>query len=100
VCFVFVDLCVQPNALNANRIGVGACVWEGELLLCAYLASLPRHRFMGARCLELGSGPGLAGLLVAKLGGIAHITDKEVSAAWSCPGKLWPGRRERRRRRC
>jgi hypothetical protein len=29
---------------------------------------------MGAHCVELGSGPGLAGLLVAKLGGISHLT--------------------------
>jgi predicted nicotinamide N-methyase len=59
---------VQPKALNASRMGVGACVWEGEMLLAAYLASMPRHRFQGARCVELGCGPGLAGMVLAKMG--------------------------------
>lgn len=58
----------QPKALVASRMGVGACVWEGEMLLAAYLASLPRHRFIGARCVELGCGPGLAGMVLAKMG--------------------------------
>ncbi|KAJ9518920.1 hypothetical protein QJQ45_026231 [Haematococcus lacustris] len=81
---VTVKLKQQPHALTARRMGVGACVWEGEMLLAAWLAAQPRHRFQGCRCVELGSGPGLAGLLVAKLGGIvsggqgAYITDKEV----------------------
>lgn len=48
--------CPQPKALNATRMGVGACVWEGELLLAAYLAGLPRHRYIGATVIELGSG--------------------------------------------
>eukprot|EP00798_Chlamydomonas_sp_ICE-L_P020002 gene20002-26715_t len=65
----------NPHALTAARMGVGACVWEGELLLAAYLASLPQHRYIGARCVELGSGPGLIGLLMAKLGAKVVITD-------------------------
>lgn len=104
---------MQPHALGAARIGVGACVWEGEMLLAAYLASLPRHRFVGeqtpvhsvthmqpqslrsiflrlcalsvhhppwmwmcvcvcvcvgARAIELGAGPGLAGMVLARMG--------------------------------
>ena len=58
----------EPHALNATRMGVGACLWEGELLLAAYLATLPLHRYIGARVVELGSGPGLVGLMLAKLG--------------------------------
>jgi hypothetical protein len=27
----------QPHAITAKRMGVGACLWEGELLLAAYL---------------------------------------------------------------
>lgn len=82
-------------------MGVGACVWEGEvrgkgleilsllcrlqtpileaivpqLFLAAYLAYQPRHRFMGQRVIELGSGPGLAGILLAKLGSRVWISD-------------------------
>lgn len=29
----------QPKAINATRIGVGACVWEGELFLATYLGA-------------------------------------------------------------
>ncbi|MEW5306214.1 MAG: hypothetical protein WDW36_008696 [Sanguina aurantia] len=71
-----VSLHQKPHALNYDKIGVGACVWEGELLLAAYLCSLPRHRFMGARCIELGAGPGLAGLFMAKMGAKVVLTDK------------------------
>lgn len=39
----------QPHALTAARMGVGACLWEGELLLAAYLSSQPLHRYIGAR---------------------------------------------------
>lgn len=28
---------MQPHAITAKRMGVGACLWEGELLLAAYL---------------------------------------------------------------
>lgn len=28
---------LQPHAISAKRMGVGACLWEGELLLAAYL---------------------------------------------------------------
>ena len=41
---------------------------EGELFLAAYLATLPLHRYIGTRVVELGSGPGLIGLMLAKLG--------------------------------
>lgn len=65
----------QPHALNATRVGVGACVWEGELFLAAYLAHLPNHRYIGQRVIELGSGPGLAGILLAKLGAKVLVSD-------------------------
>jgi hypothetical protein len=90
----------QPKDLNEGRVGVGAAVWEGELLLATYMAlAIPTHRLIGARVIELGagmssaaqsevlsarnwifkvvhwfcalfctSGPGLAGLLLAKMG--------------------------------
>ncbi|KAG2498939.1 hypothetical protein HYH03_003129 [Edaphochlamys debaryana] len=72
---VSVTIKQQPKAINATRMGVGACVWEGELFLAAYLASLPIYRYIGARVVELGSGPGLVGILLAKLGAKVYITD-------------------------
>lgn len=38
-------------------------------------AAQPRHRYIGARVVELGAGPGLAGLMLAKLGARVAITD-------------------------
>ena len=46
----------QPHALTAARMGVGACLWEGELLLAAYLSSQPLHRYIGARVVVGGVG--------------------------------------------
>lgn len=37
---VAVCLKQQPNAISATRMGVGACMWEGELVLAAYLGEL------------------------------------------------------------
>jgi hypothetical protein len=34
---VMIRLKQEPHALNATRMGVGACLWEGELFLAAYL---------------------------------------------------------------
>ncbi|GBF87904.1 N-lysine methyltransferase-like protein [Raphidocelis subcapitata] len=68
----------KPRDIPASRMGVGACLWEGELLLAAYLAAQPRHRFIGQRVIELGAGPGMAGLMVAMFGAEAVITDKDV----------------------
>jgi hypothetical protein len=38
---VTVRLKQEPGGLNASRLGVGACLWEGELFLAAYLGALP-----------------------------------------------------------
>ena len=48
------------------------------LLLLLLAAAAPAPRYTGMRVLELGSGPGLAGLLAAKLGARVVITDKAV----------------------
>ncbi|KAK9815244.1 hypothetical protein WJX72_000525 [[Myrmecia] bisecta] len=66
----------QPSKLTANRLGVGACLWDGALVLTAYLSAQPRDSFQGLRCLELGAGVGLVGLVLAKLGASVMLTDK------------------------
>jgi hypothetical protein len=68
----------QPTSITAKKVGVGACLWDGAILLAAYLVSMPRHKFVGARCIELGAGVGLVGLALAKMGA-------EVSTAFQRP---------------
>jgi predicted nicotinamide N-methyase len=58
----------KPRAIPAAKMGVGAVFWEGELALSAFLVAQPRHRWQGATVVELGAGPGLAGLVAAALG--------------------------------
>lgn len=71
----FLPLQAQPSGLTAKKVGVGACLWDGALVLAAYLRTLPRHRFHGMRCVELGAGVGTVGLVAARLGAHATITD-------------------------
>ena len=59
----------QPKSITARKVGVGACLWDGALLLALYLvACWPRYKFVGLRCVELGAGVGLVGLALAKMG--------------------------------
>lgn len=65
----------QPEGLTATKVGVGACLWDGALLLAAFLVAQPRHRLVGARCVELGAGVGAVGVAAAKLGARVVVTD-------------------------
>ena len=38
----------QPRALTAARLGVGACIWDGALVLAAWAAAQPAGTFAGA----------------------------------------------------
>lgn len=44
-------------------------------MFLSLLKHLPSS-LQGARVIELGSGPGLAGMLLAKMGAITKLTDK------------------------
>lgn len=72
-----VQVIQKPNKLSYEKIGVGACVWDGAMLLGGYLASLPRHRFIGMKCVELGAGVGALSVLLAKMGARVYSTDIE-----------------------
>ncbi len=65
----------SPLGLTAQKIGVGACLWDGAILLAAYLVAQPRYRFVGAKCIELGAGVGLVSAVLAKLGARVITTD-------------------------
>lgn len=65
----------SPLGLHAQKIGVGACLWDGALLLAAYLVSQPRYKFLGAKCIELGAGVGFVSAVLAKFGARVTTTD-------------------------
>ncbi|KAI3433337.1 hypothetical protein D9Q98_003155 [Chlorella vulgaris] len=70
----------QPHQLagagvNPDKLGVAAALWDGALVLAAYLVEQPRYRYLGMRCVELGAGVGLVGLALAALGARVTITD-------------------------
>lgn len=65
----------RPTSLTAQKMGVGACLWDGALFLAAYMLSLPHYKFTGARCVELGAGVGLVSMALAKLGARVIVTD-------------------------
>ena len=65
----------QPNSLTGARIGVGACLWDGALLLAAYLISQPHYKYVGAKCVELGAGVGLVSVVLAHLSAAVITTD-------------------------
>lgn len=64
-------LCLE-HTLATPLEDVGTQIWRGSLLLCDWL--LTRH-LEGKRCLEVGSGAGLAGILAASRGAAATLTD-------------------------
>lgn len=67
----------NPTALKGAKIRVGAAVWDGAYVLASYLDAQPQGAFTGLRCVELGCGCGLLGLLLARLGAAAvYLTDK------------------------
>lgn len=64
---------------------MGACLWDGALVLAAYLLTLPRRRFFGMRCVELGAGVGTLGIIAAKLG--SHVRARGVEGEGGSAGE-------------
>jgi len=43
----YAHIYLQPQSIKASSVGVGAVLWEGELLMAQYLSKMPHHRFIG-----------------------------------------------------
>ena len=55
----------------------GAYLWDSAIILSRWFElAVPRHRLLGAKCIELGAGVGLVGISVACMG--AHVTLTDI----------------------
>lgn len=75
----------KPLELSAKKLGVGACVWDGAFMMAAYLAE-QQSSYEGKRCVEVGAGPGLVGLVLAKLGAEVRTSGQNSVNRSSCFG--------------
>jgi predicted nicotinamide N-methyase len=66
-----------PSAAAGEAVRVGCCVWDGAFVLAAWLDAQPAGMFAGKRCVELGAGIGLVGLVCARLGASVVLTDRQ-----------------------
>jgi len=70
----------NPTLLQKTKPGevrVGACLWDSAYILSALLEHLVGNgdlELEGARCVELGAGCGLVGLVAARLGASVMLT--------------------------
>ena len=72
-CLLVRLFCALPRALvhRPSLTALAESVWAPSPNGAAAArapAAQPRHRYIGQRAIELGSGPGLAGLMLARLG--------------------------------
>eukprot|EP00884_Botryococcus_braunii_P001661 jgi/Botrbrau1/11496/Bobra.0360s0017.2 len=90
----------QKPQLLKGKLGVGACIWDGALVLAEYISGLAIESIGGSRCVELGSGVGLVGLVMARLGAQVVLSDKpsmlsilksNIAKNWLAPGSYRPG---------
>jgi len=69
-----VHISQRPKSLSYSQVGVGACLWDGSIVLAANLIASSRN-FIGSKCIELGAGVGLVSIVLAKLGSQVYATD-------------------------
>lgn len=71
----------QPVLINEKHntgLGTGTVVWDGSVLLAKYLEA--RYSTMaGMKVVEVGCGPGVAGIAAAVLGAEVTLTDLEYA---------------------
>ncbi|KAF7301547.1 Protein-lysine N-methyltransferase EFM6 [Mycena indigotica] len=67
---VDIDLKLDP------KWGCGGIAWPAAEVLCRYLVRRGTNSLNGKTVIDLGSGTGLCGLLAAKLGATAFVTDQ------------------------
>ena len=77
--FLSIDLVQLPRCLSSSKVGVGAVLWDGGIVLTALLASLPPSALLGEVIVELGAGVGAPSLAAAKRGARVISTDKEAA---------------------
>jgi len=77
--FLSIDLVQLPRCLSSSKVGVGAVLWDGGIVLTALLASLPPAALFGEVVVELGAGVGAPSLAAAKRGARVISTDKEAA---------------------
>ena len=54
----------------------GSYLWDSALIMVKWFETIvPRHRLMGAKCIELGAGVGLVGIAVGQMGADITLTD-------------------------
>ena len=64
----------DPHA--AWAAGIGATVWDCGLCLCKHLERRGAGVFAGKRVIDIGSGTGLVGLVLSRLGASVLLTDQ------------------------
>jgi predicted nicotinamide N-methyase len=76
-----IDLLQLPRCLSSSKVGVGAVLWDGGIVLTAVLASLPPSALLGEVVVELGAGVGAPSLAAARRGARVVSTDKGAAVS-------------------
>lgn len=74
------EFLLQGNLLKVAQKpghGIGSVVWDCAYVMCKYLESHLENKFRGRRVIELGSGTGLLGIMMALLGAEVIMTDQK-----------------------
>lgn len=82
------------------QFGIGAVLWDCEIVLATYLTKVDPKRWNGTTVIELGAGTGLAAIVAWQLGAFAVATDlKDVVDAATIPNVLRNSQSADKRRR-